>query len=65
VAEGWDFDAGGRDQPEGQIGRISKAQLAWLRNVLAEPAPNGTVLAFRHPPIVVPGVVVQDAPRAA
>lgn len=85
------FDAGGRDQPEDQIGgadgaraavtlvsgyrivtldslvpgkgygQISKAQLAWLRNVLAEPAPNGTVLAFHHPPIVVPGVAVQDA----
>lgn len=85
------FDAGGREQPEDQIGgadgaraavtlvsgyrivtldslvpgkgygQISKAQLAWLRNVLAEPAPNGTVLAFHHPPIVVPGVAVQDA----
>jgi len=34
-------------------GRISRAQLDWLRGVLAEPAPNGTVLAFHHPPIAL------------
>ncbi|MFF5081238.1 metallophosphoesterase family protein [Actinoplanes sp. NPDC000266] len=42
-------------------GQISAAQLAWLRTVLAEPSPNGSVLAFHHPPIVVPGVAVQSA----
>ena len=42
-------------------GRISTAQLAWLRDVLAEPAPYGSVLAFHHPPVAVPGVAVQDA----
>ncbi|MEV0901847.1 metallophosphoesterase [Actinoplanes sp. NPDC049802] len=42
-------------------GQISTAQLAWLRDVLAVPAPYGTVLAFHHPPVVVPGVTVQDA----
>ncbi|UFS93679.1 phosphodiesterase [Nocardia huaxiensis] len=32
-------------------GEISDAQLAWLRSVLAEPAPFGTVLAMHHPPV--------------
>jgi Icc protein len=42
-------------------GRISAAQLAWLRTVLAEPAPHGSIVAFHHPPVVVPGVAVQNA----
>jgi Icc protein len=42
-------------------GWIGTAQLAWLRTVLAEPAPYGSILAFHHPPVVVPGVAVQDA----
>lgn len=42
-------------------GQISTAQLAWLSDVLAEPAPYGSVLAFHHPPVAVPGVAVQDA----
>ena len=42
-------------------GQISQEQLAWLRDVLAEPAPHGTVLAFHHPPVTVPGVAVQAA----
>jgi 3',5'-cyclic AMP phosphodiesterase CpdA len=41
-------------------GRISQAQLDWLREVLAEPAPNGTILAFHHPPIAL-DVEVQRA----
>lgn len=32
-------------------GRLSAAQLDWLRDVLASPAPHGTVLAMHHPPI--------------
>jgi 3',5'-cyclic AMP phosphodiesterase CpdA len=32
-------------------GRLSAAQLDWLRGVLSEPAERGTVLAFHHPPI--------------
>jgi 3',5'-cyclic AMP phosphodiesterase CpdA len=32
-------------------GRISAAQLDWLREVLSAPAEHGTVLAFHHPPI--------------
>jgi 3',5'-cyclic AMP phosphodiesterase CpdA len=32
-------------------GEISDAQLAWLRSVLAEPAPFGTILAMHHPPV--------------
>lgn len=42
-------------------GQVGAAQLDWLRDVLAEPAPHGSVLAFHHPPVVVPGVAVQDA----
>ncbi|HWS35218.1 MAG TPA: metallophosphoesterase [Actinoplanes sp.] len=42
-------------------GQISKKQLSWLRDVLAEPAPHGTILAFHHPPVAVPGVAVQEA----
>ena len=32
-------------------GEVSDAQLAWLRDVLATPAPLGTVLAMHHPPV--------------
>lgn len=34
-------------------GHLSTLQLAWLADVLAEPAPAGTVIAFHHPPIHV------------
>ena len=38
----------------GQVhGVVSAGQLAWLAEVLAEPAPDGTVIAFHHPPIHV------------
>ncbi|MAP64480.1 MAG: phosphodiesterase [Microbacterium sp.] len=32
-------------------GEVSEAQRNWLREVLAEPAPLGTVLAMHHPPV--------------
>lgn len=32
-------------------GDLDEAQLEWLRGVLAEPAPLGTVLAMHHPPL--------------
>jgi 3',5'-cyclic-AMP phosphodiesterase len=32
-------------------GDIDQAQLGWLREVLAEPAPLGTILALHHPPL--------------
>ncbi|GAA3645913.1 3',5'-cyclic adenosine monophosphate phosphodiesterase CpdA [Nocardioides ginsengisoli] len=35
-------------------GELSDDQLAWLADVLAEPAPHGTLLALHHPPIPVP-----------
>lgn len=35
-------------------GELSDDQLAWLADVLAEPAPHGTLLAMHHPPIPVP-----------
>lgn len=37
-------------------GAIDDAQLDWLTDVLAEPAPHGTVLALHHPPIPSPMV---------
>ncbi|HVQ89080.1 MAG TPA: metallophosphoesterase [Actinomycetes bacterium] len=41
-------------------GKISQTQLLWLRDVLAVPAPRGTVLVFHHPPITL-DVEVQRA----
>lgn len=35
-------------------GELRESQLAWLTDVLATPAPHGTVLALHHPPIPVP-----------
>lgn len=32
-------------------GEIDDAQLAWLRDELADPAPLGTILALHHPPL--------------
>ncbi|MBM3715320.1 MAG: phosphodiesterase [Actinobacteria bacterium] len=32
-------------------GDLDASQLAWLRDVLAEPAPLGTLLALHHPPL--------------
>ncbi|MFJ4166028.1 metallophosphoesterase [Microbacterium sp. NPDC089698] len=35
-------------------GEITDAQLDWLREVLATPAPRGTVIAMHHPPLPMP-----------
>lgn len=32
-------------------GELEPAQLTWLRDVLAEPAPEGSILAMHHPPV--------------
>ncbi|KQO98200.1 metallophosphoesterase [Leifsonia sp. Leaf264] len=32
-------------------GHVSKKQLEWLKAELAEPAPDGTILALHHPPL--------------
>jgi 3',5'-cyclic AMP phosphodiesterase CpdA len=32
-------------------GELTDSQLTWLADVLAEPAPHGTVLAMHHPPL--------------
>ena len=40
----------------GQIsGWISDEQLGWLRDLLAEPAPRGSVVVVHHPPIALAG----------
>jgi 3',5'-cyclic AMP phosphodiesterase CpdA len=35
-------------------GELDPASLAWLDGVLAEPAPNGTIIAMHHAPIATP-----------
>ena len=35
-------------------GEITTEQLEWLRGILAEPAPHGTLLAVHHPPVPTP-----------
>lgn len=35
-------------------GDIDEAQLRWLAEVLADPAPHGTLLALHHPPLETP-----------
>lgn len=37
--------------PGHHYGEVSDAQLAWLAQVLEEPAPFGTILAMHHPPL--------------
>lgn len=52
-------------------GAISSHQLRWLRDLLASPAPAGTVVVIHHPPIylesseLLPTVGLQDADRLA
>jgi len=51
-------------------GDLDDAQLAWLRDTLAEPAPLGTILAMHHPPVpsVLPlaaSVELRDQSRLA
>lgn len=38
--------------PGAGYGHLDPEQLDWLRGVLADPAPGGTVLALHHPPLV-------------
>jgi 3',5'-cyclic AMP phosphodiesterase CpdA len=52
-------------------GELADDQLAWLRDVLSDPAPHGTLLAMHHPPIPVPMlrlaelIELHDQPRLA
>ncbi|WP_022880586.1 phosphodiesterase [Gryllotalpicola ginsengisoli] len=43
--------------PGFHYGRLEPEQLQWLRDVLATPAPRGTVLALHHPPIPSPSAL--------
>jgi 3',5'-cyclic-AMP phosphodiesterase len=52
----WDLDglrlvALDTSVPGWHHGDLDPAQLAWLADVLAEPAPHGTILAMHHPPL--------------
>lgn len=40
--------------PDYHHGELRPEQLAWLADLLATPAPHGTILAMHHPPIPVP-----------
>ena len=40
--------------PGRHYGEITDAQLEWLRDVLATPAPDGTLIALHHPPVPSP-----------
>lgn len=40
-------------------GVVTPAQLAWLEEVLATPAPRGSILAMHHPPLPIPVVLAQ------
>lgn len=51
VADGWRFVTLDSLVPGHIHGQLSRAQLDWLRDVLREPAAQGTVLALHHPPI--------------
>lgn len=37
--------------PGAGFGELSQAQLSWLREVLADPAPCGTIVIVHHPPV--------------
>lgn len=39
---------------DSSTGRLGERQLDWLRSVLAQPAPAGTVLVLHHPPVPSP-----------
>lgn len=41
-------------------GDLTDDQLAWLADVLATPAPHGTLLALHHPPIPIPMMPAAD-----
>lgn len=41
--------------PGAPHGSVTNEQLQWLREQLASPAPEGTVLVFHHPPTIEPG----------
>lgn len=52
----WDLDglrliALDSSVPGWHHGDLDEAQLSWLREVLATPAPHGTLLALHHPPL--------------
>ncbi|MEU5888357.1 metallophosphoesterase [Streptomyces sp. NPDC047461] len=53
VVAGWRFVTLDSLVPGKVHGQLGAAQLDWLRDVLATPSPNGTVLAFHHPPFAL------------
>ncbi|TLS51777.1 phosphodiesterase [Paenibacillus antri] len=46
--------------PDSHAGRIDEAQLVWLRELLEQPAPLGTVLVHHHPAVRTPTTVMDD-----
>jgi len=41
-------------------GEVTDAQLRWLSDVLATPAPHGTLLAMHHPPVPAPMIPASE-----
>jgi hypothetical protein len=46
--------------PGTHSGRIDEAQLAWLDDVLSEPAAAGTIIVHHHPVVPTPTAVMDD-----
>ncbi|TFC84505.1 phosphodiesterase [Cryobacterium sp. TMT3-29-2] len=68
------FDVGGvriialdTSVPGYHHGDLSDAQLAWLAEVLSEPAPHGSLLALHHPPVptMLPLMAILELRRQA
>lgn len=53
LVAGWRFVTLDSLVPEKVHGHLTTTQLDWLRDVLATPSPNGTILAFHHPPFAL------------
>lgn len=41
-------------------GRLDEVQLAWLKGLLAEPAPSGTIIVHHHPVVKTPTDIMDD-----
>jgi 3',5'-cyclic AMP phosphodiesterase CpdA len=46
--------------PGSNAGRIDEAQLAWLRDILEQPASRGTIVIHHHPVIPTPTTLMDD-----
>jgi len=54
AVDGWRVVTLDTSVPRAGYGELRPAQLAWLRDLLAAPAEQGTVLVLHHPPLPAP-----------